>query len=71
MYALAVITQETCERLEEYLGFRHIVRNVYVFRFDPNRIENLVMNASPLFSQIREELLAFAKFLDEQAETGT
>jgi hypothetical protein len=62
----AVITQETCERLEEYLGFRHIVRNVYVFKFDPNRIENLVMKVGPLFAQIREELLAFAKFLDEQ-----
>lgn len=67
----AVISQETREHLEEYLGFRHIVRNVYVVNFDPNRIENLVIKADPLFSQIREELLAFAKFLDEQGETGT
>ena len=62
----AVITQETCERLEEYLGFRHIVRNVYVFKFDPAKVESLVNKSAPVFTQIKEELLAFGKFLDEQ-----
>jgi hypothetical protein len=31
----AVISDETRWILDEYRGFRHVVRNVYTFRFDP------------------------------------
>jgi hypothetical protein len=64
----AVISQQTCEELEDYLGFRHIVRNVYVFKFDAARIENLVVKAGPLFARVKRELLAFLTFLEEQTE---
>ena len=33
---------ETIERLDEYLCFRHVVRNIYTFSFDPERIGRLV-----------------------------
>lgn len=65
----AVISQKAREQLEEYRGFRHVVRNVYAFSFDLTKLENLIVKAAPLFSRIREELLAFARFLDEQVET--
>jgi hypothetical protein len=62
----AVISQQTLNRLEEYRGFRHVVRNVYTFHFDEAKLEKLVMGASDTFNQARAEILAFADFLDAQ-----
>lgn len=62
----AVISEVLGEQLEEYRGFRHVVRNVYVFNFDPAKLESLILSANPMFSKLKEELLAFAQFLDEQ-----
>ena len=60
-----VLTSDSIERLDEYLRFRHIVRNVYKFSFDPERIGRLVKELEPAFTQICEELLAFAGFLEK------
>jgi hypothetical protein len=38
----AVISDATRQVLDEYRGFRHIVRNVYTFRFDPAKMQRLV-----------------------------
>ena len=62
----AVISQQTLKRLDEYRGFRHVVRNVYTFHFDEAKLEKLVMGASDAFTQVRAEILAFADFLDAQ-----
>lgn len=63
----AVISVETCHLLDEYRGFRHVVRNVYAFRFDPAKVQKLVETIPAGFSQARAELLAFADFLEQQA----
>ena len=60
----AVISISVKSHLDEYRGFRHIVRNVYTYKFDPARIETLIYKAVPLFAQLKAELLAFAAFLD-------
>lgn len=65
----AVISSESYELLDEYRGFRHVVRNVYAFHFDPARIKRLVEQAPVVFNRVRPELAAFADFLQEQAET--
>jgi hypothetical protein len=44
------------------------VRNVYAFRFDPAKIEKLVEDAPDAFAQARAELLAFASFVEQQAD---
>ena len=62
-----VISDATREQLEAYRGFRHVVRNVYTFNFDPAKVGKLVVDAPKLFSQIQAELLAFTEFLEEQA----
>ena len=64
----AVISDSIRLALDEYRGFRHIVRNVYTYKFDSARIEKLTERAGPLFTQLRTELLAFADFL--QANEG-
>ena len=60
----AVISLETGNRLNEFRGFRHIVRNVYTYKFDPDKVEKLIHAAPDLFTQINAELLAFAAFLE-------
>jgi hypothetical protein len=60
-----VLTKDSIQRLDEYLRFRHVVRNVYTFSLDPERIGRLVKEIEPTFKQVREELLAFAGFLEK------
>ena len=63
----ALISERTRRMLDEYRGFRHVVRNVYAFRFDLDKIGKLVQDVPAVFAQVRAELLAFADFLDQQA----
>ena len=63
----AVIGEKTRQMLDEYRGFRHIVRNVYAFRFDLVKLQKLVQEAPAVLSQVRAELMAFAAFLEQQA----
>lgn len=60
-----VLTTHSIQRLDEYLRFRHVVRNVYTFAFDPERIGRLVKELEPVFDQIRQELSVFANFLEK------
>jgi hypothetical protein len=56
--------------LDEYRGFRHVVRNVYSYNLDPERIELLVKNLEPLTTNAKIELLTFTDYL-EQLTNGT
>ena len=60
-----VLNSDSIERLDEYLRFRHVVRNVYTFSFDPERIGRLVKELKPAFDKVRQELLLFANFLEK------
>ena len=66
----AVISDGTRDLLDAYRGFRHVVRNVYTLRFDPVKIQPLVEKAPAVFAQVRRELLAFARFLEQQVQAG-
>ena len=59
-----VLSSESIQSLDEYLRFRHVVRNVYTFSFDPERIGRLVTELEAVFDQIRQELSVFAEFLE-------
>ena len=63
----AVISEKSRSRLDEFRGFRHGVRNVYTFKFDPEKVEKLATDAPGLFADISLELLAFADFLQQAA----
>lgn len=60
-----VLSAETAKSLDEYLRFRHVVRKVYTFEFDPERIGRLVQRLRPVFAGTEAELVAFADFLDQ------
>lgn len=61
----AVISQEMCDMLEDYLGFRHVVRNVYTHHLNPDKIEMLITKIEPVLEKLTIELNAFASFLAE------
>ena len=63
----AVIRNETRKYLDEYRGFRHIVRNAYAFDLRPARLNDLVGDAPKCLSNLTEDLLAFIEFLKNTA----
>jgi hypothetical protein len=65
----AVISPDICAQLNEFRGFRHIVRNVYTFSFDRNKIKKLVDKIPTVFLDIKQELLAFADFLEDSIQS--
>ncbi len=59
----AVISTELKESLEDYRGFRHVVRNVYTYHFNPEKLKILVENLQDVSARVNSELSAFAEFL--------
>lgn len=59
----AVISPQTRKDLEELLRFRHIVRNIYGFELEPDRIEALIDLTSDLYPRFTKEIKKFIAFL--------
>lgn len=59
----AVFSNETIKRLDEYLRFRRVVRHVYAFEFDPQRMRPLAEALAGDFAQVKGELAVFIDFL--------
>lgn len=59
-----VLSAQTVHALGEYLRFRHVVRNVYTYLLDAERIGSLVSQLRPAFEQVKLELLNFVQFLE-------
>ncbi len=64
-----VLSMASSGAIDEYLRFRHVVRNIYAFEFDPERIGRLVRNLSSSFEQVKADLLSFAEFMDKLVQT--
>lgn len=65
-----VISSDTAAAIDEYRRFRHVVRNVYAFDFDPERIEALATRLKPAFAVAKGDLSAFAAYLENVAQDG-
>ncbi|HEX6972548.1 MAG TPA: hypothetical protein VF234_10040 [Limnochordia bacterium] len=59
----AVISADTATRLEEYLGFRHLFRNVYGHRLDWARMERLVRHLGDIAGRFRHDATRFRAYL--------
>jgi hypothetical protein len=64
----AVISSQLKESLEEYRGFRHVVRNVYTYHLNPEKLKILVGNLEGTFEMASKELAAFGGFLKRLEE---
>jgi hypothetical protein len=60
----AVIKRETRNCLDEYRGFRHVVRNVYAFNLRSARLNELIQDLPECFTAVSGDLLDFARFLE-------
>jgi hypothetical protein len=59
-----VLSSDLARTLDELLRFRHVVRNVYAFDLDPERVERLADGLRPVWPEVREALIVFADVLD-------
>ncbi len=64
----AIISYDLKEALEEYRGFRHVVRNVYTFHLKPEKLKLLVNNLEYTFKMASEELTDFGDFLKKSVK---
>ena len=60
----AILSLSTRECLDEYRGFRHIVRNVYAFNLRSSRVEELVQGLASCYESVSRDLISFAGFLE-------
>lgn len=61
----AVLSPVTAEELREYLAFRHVVRNIYGFELDLERIQRLVEHYPRVWAQVEADLQRFIGWLQE------
>lgn len=59
----AVLRTSTRNCLDDYRAFRHLVRNVYSFSLRPKRLSDLVDALRSCFSDVRQDLEEFTRFL--------
>lgn len=60
-----VLSMETINLLDEYRRFRHVVRNIYAFDLDPEKLMPLMDRLEECFRRSQTELLAFADRLEQ------
>lgn len=60
-----VITLATRHCLDEYRGFRHLVRNVYTFNLRASRLRELTEELRPCYQAVTGNLNDFIGFLDQ------
>lgn len=66
----ALLTEETILSLEEYLRFRHRVRNIYSFNLIPERVKGLVEKLPAIYKQVNSNLEDFAEFMENLSATN-
>ena len=64
----AVISAAMALKLQDYLGFRHVVRSLYGYELDPERITKLVRNYPEAWFQFEQEVQAFVAWLRASAD---
>lgn len=67
----AVLTPRSVELLEEYLGFRHIVRNLYTWDFIPKRLGELVAQVPETLTTLDRDLAKFDAFLGQSVQADS
>lgn len=63
----AVISSETAKLIQEFLAFRHVVRNIYGFELDTERLERLIEKYPLTWNRFEQEIQLFIEWLRELA----
>ncbi len=54
--------------LEEYLAFRHVIRNIYGFEIDSERLKRLIEKIPGTHQRLKKEINSFIRFLKKLIE---
>jgi len=60
----AVIQSHTAAALSEYLRFRHLVRNLYTWSFEEEKLAALIAQLPETKANLESDLAAFGRFLE-------
>ncbi|MBI5328611.1 MAG: hypothetical protein HZB80_10050 [Deltaproteobacteria bacterium] len=63
-----VISKATEKELEEFLAFRHVIRNIYGFEIDSERLQRLLEKVKPVFESFKKDTMKFLGFLRGMAK---
>ena len=63
----AVLSGKLMRKLDEYLRFRHLFRNIYGFELEPRRLKSLAKGMNKTLMALKKAIGKFNKFLDELA----
>jgi hypothetical protein len=63
----AVLSEDSVEALDEFLAFRHRVRNLYTFNLEPERLHELLQRLPAAWERAHKDIVAFLDLLDEAA----
>ncbi len=64
----ALLSEQTVHALEKYLAFRHVVRNIYGYELETERVRQLVAEQASVWNQFRDEVQAFVTWLRQTAD---
>lgn len=64
----ALLSAATAAELREYLAFRHVVRNIYGFELDLERIQRLVERYPQVWAQVEADFQRFIAWLQELSD---
>jgi hypothetical protein len=64
----AVISSETARALERYLAFHHVIRNIYGYELEVERIAQLVAQQATVWENFEHEVRAFVAWLRDTAD---
>ena len=64
----AVISRKTARSLEKYLSFRHVVRNIYGYELEAERIAQLVAQQAAVWQEFGDDVRTFLAWLRDTAD---
>lgn len=67
----AVISRDSYVCLNELRRFRHLFRNAYLLKFDPDRLNIVLKDADQLQTLYQADLTDFLTFLEQLVQTET
>ena len=63
-----VLSVDSVERLDEFLAFRHRMRNIYAFRLDADRLHELLMRLPNAWQSAQADIEVFVNLLQQAAQ---
>lgn len=63
----AVISEKLQRELEDFLAFRHVVRNIYGYELDPERMDRLLDKYPLTWETFRSEMARFIEWMRQLA----